>query len=150
MRPPHTTGVLIQEGHPVFDHFPTAFHSDLQWWEILNRQQVMNLENFQSDFRPLVQPIDTWFLNRRLGLLWEAEAGEGKIMVCSADLITDLDKRTAARQLFHSITRYMESDNFLPEHEVDLAVVQELFEKKKRQTVHLYTKNSPDELKPKH
>lgn len=148
MRPPHTTGVLIRNDHPVFDNFPTSFHSDMQWWEILNRQQVMHLENFPPDFRPLVQPIDTWFISRRLGLLWEAASGEGKLMVCSADLLSDPEQRPAARQLLFSILDYMEKETFQPEQEVPLEVVKELFEKKERRVIHLYTRNSPDELKP--
>lgn len=133
MRPPHTTGILIQKEHPVFNDFPTDSYSDLQWWEISNRQQVMNLENFPADFRPLVQPIDTWFLNRRLAMLFEAKVGNGKLMVCSADLNADLDKRHVARQLKNSILKYMKSDEFAPESEIDYSVINELFEKTERE-----------------
>ena len=31
--------------------------------------------------------IDTWFINRKLGMLFDAKALNGKIIVCSADLI---------------------------------------------------------------
>lgn len=148
MRPPHTTGILIQDSHPVFRDFPTEFHSNLQWWELLNNQQVMNLENFPHEFRPLVQPIDTWFISRRLGLLWEANSGGGKIMVCSADLQNNLKDRPAARQLLFSIKNYMNSPEFNPGVNVETKIIQELFEKKDRQIINLYTKNSPDELKP--
>lgn len=148
MRPPHTTGVVVRDQHPVFDNFPTNFHSDLHWWEILNRQQVMNLENFPAGFKPLVQPIDTWFLSRRLGLLWEAETGGGKLVTCSADLQNDLDTRPAAKQLLYSILHYMNSEEFHPETEVSMNIIHELFEKKERNVIKLYTRASPDELKP--
>lgn len=148
MRPPHTTGLLIKNEHPVFNNFPTSFHSDLQWWEITNRQQVMNLENFPSDFKPLIQPIDTWFLNRRLGMLWEAKVKKAKLMVCSANLLNAGKDKPVARQLLYSIEKYMNSDEFQPKDEIDWSVVTELFEKKDRQTVNFYTRNSPDELKP--
>ncbi|MFA9388554.1 MAG: sugar-binding domain-containing protein [Prolixibacteraceae bacterium] len=148
MRPPHTTGLLIKDKHPAFNNFPTSFHSDLQWWEITNRQQVMNMENFPPDFKPLIQPIDTWFLNRRLGMLWEANVKSGKLMVCSADLMNADSDRPAARQLLYSILSYMNSDDFQPKNEIDWPVVTELFEVKDRQTVNFYTKSSPDELIP--
>lgn len=150
MRPPHTTGVLIKNNHPVFTDFPTSFHSDLQWWELVNRQQVMNLENFPTNFRPLVQPIDTWFLNRRLALLFEAKVENGRIIVCSADLTSEPNSRPVARQLLFSIEQYMNSNEFQPEHNIELTVIQELFEKKNRALINMYTKESPDELKPEH
>ncbi|MDX8339370.1 glycoside hydrolase family 2 TIM barrel-domain containing protein [Draconibacterium sp. IB214405] len=143
MRPPHTTGILIQNEHPVFDDFPTENYSDLQWWEISNHQQVMNLENFPVDFRPLVQPIDTWFMNRRLAMLFEAKVGNGKLMVCSADLSTDLGQRPVAGQLKQSILNYMKSDQFVPETQIDYEVIEELFEKKEREGWKSYVREDP-------
>jgi hypothetical protein len=148
MNPPHTTGILVKESSPAFADFPTEYHSNFQWWELVNRQQVMNLENFPSDFKPLVQPIDTWFLNRRLALLFEAKVGKGKIMVCSADLQNDLEKRPVARQLLFSLEKYMTSAKFKPAFAVEASVIKELFEVKERKIFRTYTKDSPDELKP--
>ena len=108
----------------------------------------MNLENFPPEFRPLVQPIDTWFLNRRLGLLFEARVGKGRIVVCSADLTSDRENNPVANQLLYSINRYMNSGNFQPNYTIELSVIKELFEKKLRSSVDFYTKDSPDELKP--
>ncbi len=143
MRPPHTTGVYIQNEHPVFKDFPTDYYSDLQWWEIANRQQSMNLENFDPKFRPIVQPIDTWFLNRRLAMLFEARVGKGKLMVCSIDLTKGLDNRLVARQLKKSIMQYMNSDKFNPESEVDQKVINELFEEKEREVWNSYVNATP-------
>lgn len=128
MRPPHTTGILIQEKHPAFSDFPTGFYSNLQWWEIANRQQCINLENFPAHFRPLIQPIDTWFLNRSLAMLFEAKVGNGKLIVCSIDLQSDLNNRPVARQLLHSLTLYMNSDLFNPQETIKSYVIKELFE----------------------
>jgi len=149
MRPPHTTGILCNPEHPAFADFPTAYHSDLQWWDILNKQQVMNLELFPPEFRPIIQPIDTWFINRRLAVLFEAQVGNGKLMVCSSDLQNNIDERPAARQLLFSLTNYMSSDKFNPKHKIDFSIIEELFEKKERPAFNLYTKQSPNELRPK-
>jgi len=143
MRPPHTTGILINDKHAVFDDFPTDYYSDLQWWEICNRQQVMNLKNFPKDFRPIVQPIDTWFLNRRLAMLFEAKIGKGKLMVCSMDLTSNLNNRPVAKQLKQSILEYINSEKFNPESTVDWSVIQELFEKKERQGWNSYVNENP-------
>jgi hypothetical protein len=127
MRPPHTLGILCDPRHPLFREFPTEFHSNMQWWEILNRQQVMDLDDFPPDFRPLVQPIDTWFMNRRLGLIFEAKVGKGKLLVVSADLQHDLENRPAAKQLRFSIEKYMSSGRFHPRKKVEIDVIKGLF-----------------------
>ena len=150
MRPPHTLGFLCDPTHPVFKDFPTSYWSDLQWWDILHKAQPMHLEDFPKGFRPLVQPIDTWFLNRRLGLIFEARVGKGRLIVSGADLSPDIGPgRPAARQLYYSIQRYMLSDKFNPVYTVDYNVVKDLFVTPSRFVFSTYTKSSPDELKPK-
>ena len=146
MRPPHTLGILVQEAHPVFADFPTSYHSNYQWWALVNRQQIMCIDSFPATFRPLVQPIDTWFLNRRLAQLFEARVGNGTLMVSSLNL--NPDNGPASAQLRHSIVNYMNSSEFEPQNKLSAAVIQELFEQKKRAQVNLYTVSTPDELKP--
>ncbi|MNX43315.1 Beta-galactosidase [compost metagenome] len=149
MRPPHTLGFLCDPKHPAFSEFPTDDHSDMQWWEIVNKAQVMNLEDFPSGFRPIVQPIDTWFLNRRLALIFEAKVGKGKLIVSSANLGPGKDESPAAKQLFFSLQRYMQSDKFGPRSEITFAMVKDLFESPSKEMFNTYTKDSPDELKQK-
>lgn len=148
MRPPHTLGILLDPKSPAFKEFPTAYHSDLQWWEIVNKQQVMNLEDFPEDFRPLVQPIDTWFMNRRLASVFEANVGGGKLMVSSSDLSADKADGTPSKQLYYSIIKYMASSDFNPKPSVKLEAVEDLFKSPSKQQFDTYTKGSPDELKP--
>jgi hypothetical protein len=148
MRPPHTLGFVCDNKHPVFNYFPATWHSELQWWGIVNKAQVMHLEDFPKGFTPLVQPIDTWFMNRRLGLLFEARVGKGRLVVCSADLRSNPDSRPAARQLRYSIQQYMLSDKFNPAGEVAIDIVRDLFHTGSRLVFDAHTKDSPDELKP--
>lgn len=143
MRPPHTTGILIQNEHPVFKHFPTDYYGDLQWWEVCNREQIINLENFPSEFRPIIQPIDTWFINRRLAMLFEAKVGNGKLMMCSIDLTTDLEKRTVAKRLHNCIVNYLNSDEFSPQSRIDIEIIEELFEQKERKGWNPYVNGTP-------
>ena len=79
----------------------------------------MILDQFPGALQPLIQPIDTWFENRRLGLLFEAIVGNGKLMVCSINLKEDLDARPVSRQLLKSILDYMNSPEFHPETEIN-------------------------------
>jgi hypothetical protein len=78
----------------------------------------MILDRMPPKLRPLVQPIDTWFESRRLGLLFEARVAGGRLMVCSMDLTSDLDHRVVARQLRNSLLQYMASERFNPSIEV--------------------------------
>ncbi len=125
---PHTLGILCDPDHPAFRHFPTDFHTNWQWWELLHNAAAMELEALPPQLRPIVQPIDTWFRNLRLGLLFEARVAGGKLMVCSMDLGTDLDQRPVARQMRYSLLRYMASDEFSPTVTVDPATLQTLWE----------------------
>lgn len=147
MRPPHTTGLLIDEKHPLFRNFPTEYHSNLQWWELVNRAQVMQLSDFPAEFQPTVQTIDTWFLSRKAGMLFEANVLNGKVLMTSMDLSSKLNERVVARQLRKSVIDYMKSDEFTPCHRVAPEQIKDLFTKVAPK-VNSYTKSSPDELRP--
>ncbi len=148
MRPPHTTGLYIESAHPVFSNFPTDYHSDLQWWELVNKAPVMQFTDFPSDFQPLVQSIDTWFVSRKIGMLFEAKVGKGRLMMTTMNLTDNLDKRYVARQMRRSIMAYMESDDFRPQWDIPQERIAELFTKVAGE-VNMFTNDSPDELKPK-
>jgi hypothetical protein len=117
-QPPHTLGILCDPRHPVFASFPTESHSNWQWWELVHGSGAMVLDGLPPGLRPLVQPIDTWFKNRRLGLLFEAKAAGGKLVVCSMDLDGDLANRPVARQLRASLFAYLAGASFSPKVEV--------------------------------
>lgn len=147
MRPPHTTGIFVENTHSIFDLFPTDYHSDMQWWELVNRAQVMQFTDFPKDFQPLVQSIDTWFVSRKIGMLFEANVGKGKLVMTTMDLLNNLDTRIVARQMRASVLNYMLSDKFQPQWTIDEGRIADLFTKVAGD-VNMYTKDSPDELKP--
>ena len=148
MRPPHTTGAYIQKEHPVFADFPTDDWQNLNWWELTNRTQVMNLALWPTDYQPIVQPIDTWHISRKLGMMAEANVGGGRLLITTLDLQTDLAHRPVARQLRYSVLRYMQSERFRPTITIPREVITHLFEHEAPK-VDMFTNDSPDELKPK-
>jgi hypothetical protein len=87
----------------------------------------MILDGFPADLKPIVQPIDTWFENRRLALVFEGKAGNGKLVVCSIDLKEITEERLVSKQLLHSVLNYMNSDKFNPQIEIDIKQVRSLF-----------------------
>lgn len=154
MRPPHTTGLYIESKHPIFKLFPTDYYSDLQWWDLVNRRQVMQFTEFPTDFQPLVQSIDTWFLSRKIGMLFEANVEGGRLVMTTLPLAGDsksgqpYETCPAVAQMRASILSYMQSDDFRPAYTLDVRLIQDLFTKEAPK-VNMYTNDSPDELKPK-
>ncbi len=148
MRPPHTTGSYIQNEHPIFDAFPTEDWQNLQWWELVNGTQVINLAEFPFDYQPIVQPIDTWHISRKLGMLIEAKVLNGRLIMTTMDLQSKLDQRLVARQMRYSVLKYMQSDSFNPTLNLDVKTIQHLFDNEAPR-VDMFTEGNPDELKPK-
>jgi hypothetical protein len=123
---PHTLGILCDPGHPALTGFPTEYHSNWQWWDALNHGQAIILNSFENRIDPIVRIIDDWFENRSLGLIFEALAGNGKIMICGADLLSDPENRPEARQLLYSLKSYMASPGFHPESMISLPELEQM------------------------
>jgi hypothetical protein len=107
-------GLWIDNKHPALAGFPTSDHFDWQWTELVNGARAMNLDRLPRALQPIVQPIDDWNRNYKLGLLFEARVGAGRLMVATADLDSRLDERPVARQLRRSVLDYMASAAFQP------------------------------------
>lgn len=117
---PHTLGVCCRADHPALAAFPNEGVSDYQWWDLMSRCDALVLDSFPKKFKPIVYLVDDWFTNRKLGLLYEARVGEGRLLVCSADLVHDLENRPAAAQFRQSLLEYMASDRFRPRQRLTL------------------------------
>lgn len=149
MRPPHTTGAYIEKQHPLFRHgFPTDDWSNLNWWELLNKAQVMNLMELPKDYQSPIQPIDTWHVSRKLGMLVEARVLKGRLLMTTMDITRDLEHRVVARQMRKAILDYMKSDDFQPAITLTPETISHFFTRQ-APAVDMFTKDSPDELKPK-
>lgn len=107
-------GFLIDKKHPLLANFPTDSFFDWQWTEIAENARAINLDRLPKNLQPIIQPIDDWNRNYKLGMIFEARVGPGKLIVSSADLENNLDERIVARQLRQSILNYMASEKFNP------------------------------------
>jgi hypothetical protein len=114
----HSLGLLCDVKHPALAGFPTDFHSDWQWHDLMNRSVAVDLSDGPAGLRPIVQVVPDWNHPRREALLFECKVGKGRLLVCSADLATDLDQRPAARQLRRSLLDYAAGGNFDPAAEM--------------------------------
>ncbi len=124
---PHTLGIYCNPSHPALSLFPTEKYSDYQWWDIVSDCEAIVMDDFPAEYRPVVHLIDDWFTNRKLGLLFEAKVGNGKLMVCGADLLKPENGRMARRQFKQSILNYITSDRFAPTTTLSVKEIRNLF-----------------------
>lgn len=108
-----TMGVLCQPEHPALAHFPNDGHGDWQWWDLCIHSTTMLTDSIVGG-APLVEIIDNFVSNRRLAMIYEGKVGNGKIIIASCDLSTDLENRPVARQMLFSLLNYMKSAKFNP------------------------------------
>ncbi len=123
--PPGTLGHLCDPDHPAFAAFPTEFHSNWQWWHLVQNSRPIILDDTPQDYRPIVQTIDNFDRNHKLGLLFETKVGKGSVLVCSIDLPAIQDQ-PEGRQMLHSLLNYVESDAFEPELQLSGATLEKL------------------------
>lgn len=147
MRPPHTLGLLIDTTSKAFAYFQTRSHSDLQWWLPVTHSQVMHLEDFPRNLSVPVRPIDTWFMNRPLAMVFEGRVGKGQLLVNSIDF-SQKEKSPVMQQLYYSLMDHLLHTTAWTNTEIDPAWVRDLTGKPSRFVFDAFTKDSPDELKP--
>jgi hypothetical protein len=126
-RQPATMGILCDPKHPALAQFPTEFYSDWQWYDLLDKSRSVMLDSTPPNFRPIVQVIDNFARNGKLGNLFEARVGRGRLLVCTIDLPGLAEKSPAARQLLRSLYGYAGSSAFQPASELAPALLESLF-----------------------
>jgi hypothetical protein len=119
-------GILCDPRHPALQGFPTDFHSNWQWWDLVTNAATMEMDAFPTGLRPIVQIVPDWFKPKRLGLIFEAEVGKGGLLVTSIDLRSNLEERPVARQLLSSLYSYVSSVDFHPDHKLSVKQIQSL------------------------
>lgn len=110
---PMIVGTCIEHRHPVFRDFPTSYYADWQWWDILNYATAVDLTDIRA-LTPVIQSVDSYEFNRKLGVSFEACVGSGKLFVLAVDPVKDIEKRPAMQQLLMSVRNYVASDRFAP------------------------------------
>ncbi len=83
------------------------------------------MDETPADYRPIIHVIDNFARNHKLGLLFETKVGQGKLLVCASDLPA-LQDHPEARQLMHSLFRYVDSPAFAPQTELQGELLKKL------------------------
>lgn len=125
---PGTMGAMIDACHPVFADFPTSDWTDWQWWELLHGSFAMNLDALPAKVEMPFRFVDKFNRNALSVAIFEARVGNGRLLVCTLDISSDLDSRIVARQLRRSILNYMAGDKFNPRDELNASELQTLLQ----------------------
>jgi hypothetical protein len=123
---PGTLGILCDPRHPALAGFPTEAYSDFEWWEPMQPSRAFILDDTPAGFRPIVQVIDDYHRNHKLGAVFETRVGRGRLLVTSLDVTSNPEGRPAARQLRRSLLDYMASEKFAPAAELSRAMLDKL------------------------
>jgi hypothetical protein len=123
---PGTLGATMEPNHPVWRDFPTATHTDWQWWELLSKSYAVNLDALPVKPTMPFRFVDKYDRNALPAGIFEVQIGEGRLLVCTLDISSSLSERIAARQLRRSILAYMNSPDFKPSVRWDEAMLKSL------------------------
>ena len=123
---PNTMGLLCDPQQPLFAQFPTEMNTDWQWYNLMQRSRVFVLDDTLADYRPLVQVIDNFARNHKLGVVFEGRVAGGQLLVCGLN-VADAAKDSAVRQWLISLYAYAGSAKFKPVQELDTNLLEHLF-----------------------
>ena len=122
-----TMGLCIRKNHPVFDAFPTHSYATPQWYQIVSHADCAILDNAtDKTFRPIIQMVDNFERNHKLGILFEGKVGDGRLMICTSRL-SEIANRVEVKQFTKSLLAYLISDAFDPKDTLDMEALQDVF-----------------------
>ena len=106
-------GLVCQTNHPALAEFPTYVNCDWQWTRLVNNVRAINLDTAPRELLPIVEAIDDWNRDWRLGVIFECNVGPGRLMVSAINLDSGSED-SELMQLRRSVLDYMAGDQFHP------------------------------------
>jgi hypothetical protein len=95
-------GLIVNNKCDIFKNFPTDSTGGWQWEDILNHARGFYLPGVE----PVVRVIDDWNRNLPLSLITMANVDNGRLILVSADLEGEFDKRPVAYSLKKELVKY--------------------------------------------
>lgn len=120
-----TMGLLIENEHPIFQRFLSEIYSTPQWYQMILHSEFLILDSIPSKLQPIVQMIDNFERNHKLGMFLEAIVGNGKLFVCTSRL-DEIIKESEVQSLVKSLRVYLESSEFAPSYELSMEEIKQL------------------------
>jgi hypothetical protein len=119
-------GLLIDNNHKALSEFPCEFYSTPQWYNLVTHANCAILDDTPKDFFPIVQMIDNFERNNKLGILFECNVGTGKLLVCTSRLSEIVDE-PEVKQFTKSIINYATSNSFSPCKTISVDTLKKIF-----------------------
>lgn len=110
--PVGTLGLCIDKRHPVLKGFRSERWSTPQWYDLVTHADLAILDG--TNVQPIVQMIDNFERNHKLGLLFECRVGRGRLLVCTARL-SEVMERPEVRVFAQGLLDYADSPAFQPD-----------------------------------
>ncbi|MCH5267487.1 MAG: beta-glucuronidase [Lachnospiraceae bacterium] len=124
-----TMGLLLQEDHPALASFPTHKYATPQWYKIVSHCDCAILDDVTAKkYRPIVQMVDNFERNHKLGILFEGKVGDGQLMICTSRL-SEVAEEPEIKCFAKSVLDYVTSDAFAPKQELDIEALKKVFVK---------------------
>jgi beta-galactosidase len=118
-------GLWCDTNHPALAEFPTDENCDWQWTQIIRGVRAINLGKLPRGLKPIVAAIDDWNRNWKLGVLFEARVGNGRLLVSAIDVVHNTSP--VAQQLQRSLLDYMAGAAFQPQSSVPSGFARPIF-----------------------
>lgn len=117
-------GVTCDPFHPALAEFPNDGHTDWQWWHTLKNSSFVSMDDFPGAV-PVIEMVDNFTTNRPLAIMMEAKTSKGRLLLSTADLLTE-ELHPTQRQLLESVVDYMNSPAFNPTGTLDISALEHL------------------------
>ena len=114
-------GQLIDSSHPIFERFPTEFHTNWQWWAMATQRAIILPQRYEA----IITEMDSYAFLRPMAQLLECRCQNGRLMLSTMGL-QNLQQYPEARALLDAIYQYMASDQFMPKQEISMDVIEQL------------------------
>jgi hypothetical protein len=121
-------GIYCDPKHPALGQFPARSHSQFQWYSLLTDSVAMNLSKLPFDFEPVVYMIDDFNECERLGLVFEAKVGKGRLLATSLNMGTESSRTLAQKQMLKSLLNRAGSDSFAPAQSLSMKQLHQVFQ----------------------
>lgn len=121
-----TMGLLIENEHPALLEFPSAYYTTPCWYNLITHSDCQILDESQPQIKPIVRMIDNFERNHNLGILYEANVLNGKLLVCTSRL-QEIWSHIEVRHFAQSIVNYGLSPYFKPKIKLDINLLKKIF-----------------------
>ncbi len=130
--PVGTLGLCIDKHHPAVKGLRCDRHTTPPWYDLVTHADLAVLDDLP--LTPIVQMIDNFERNHKLGLLFECKAGGGRLLVCTARL-SEITERYEVRQFAKHLLEYAASPAFNPSASLTTAQLRTVLAKEEHDEV---------------